>query len=216
MLTQNNTTMKISMLLSIATAICGLCSFVYSQELERRELAELPEQAKRIVEQLEKYEERELKDVEEEILKKKKDVLRSLERSEKRIDSEGVLRHYAQLLKSLNEEISASERFINGDEENDIVEYGVVYRYRHPMQFLSKLKGEMIFSRNNKVKMMLKDNDGNDSFNNELKWEFKNGELIINDVIQGEIIISSRLQRDKSRLKMEWSRLNKSSTAEAE
>ena len=177
--------------------------------------AELPKEAKEILEKLDKYEERELKEVEEEIVKKKKSVLRSLERSERRIKSDHIKKLYAWQIENLKKEISASERVIEHDPSKDIVKFNEVYHYDHPMNEFSDQKGELVFFATGKVNLKHKNSNGETLFQHVIDWETKNGALIILDKIHGNIEVAQKRRNSTDELYLKWTSLRKTITARA-
>lgn len=184
--------------LTTLLAVIALTTFTQADEL--------PKAAKEILEKLAEYEERTLKSTEEEIIKKKKEMISDLERTAKRIKSKGIKRLYRKQIARLEKEIKRSERTINGEEENKIVDFNVVYHYQHPMDEFSEQKGELIFFSNRSVKLRHTDDKGNTLFEHVIKWEERKGELVIIDEVHGAIIVN---RKDRDELSLKWTRLDK-------
>jgi hypothetical protein len=174
---------------------------------------ELPEAAKRILDKLAHFEAREMKALEEEVVENKKDVLKSLERSERRIKSEGMRKLFGWHINKLKEEIANSERLISGGETKIIVDFDVVYHYDHPMDEFSEQKGELTFYQNGNVKLVHKNPLGETQFEHVIKWGTRGGDLIIYDHVHGKIIVSQRRPNKSDDLRLKWTRLEKSITA---
>ncbi len=191
--------------LTILFASIGLTHFAQAQAL--------PEEAKSILNKLAEYEERELKAIEEEIVKNKKEVIKSLERSERGIKSDGMRKLYAWQINKLKEEVESSGRSINGDHKKDIVDFDVVYYYGHPMKEFSSEKGELTFYRNRSVMMLHKNPKGESLFQQVVKWDIRNGKIVIFDEVHGEIFISQSERNNSRKLNMEWSKLDRTITA---
>ena len=187
--------------LTILFASIGLTHFAQAQAL--------PEEAKSILDKLAQYEERELKVTEEEIVKNKKEVIKSLERSERGIKSKGMRKLYAWQINKLKEEIENSGKATIDDNNKDIVDFDVVYRYRHPMEEFSDQKGELIFYRNRTVSLRHTNTEGETLFQHVVKWDMRDGKIVILDEVHGDIFISQSERGGSKKLIMEWSKLDK-------
>ncbi|MGJ8657674.1 MAG: hypothetical protein ACSHX6_14600 [Akkermansiaceae bacterium] len=201
--------MRNSQTLVILTAVVGLHGIANAQAVE------LPDKAKRVLDQLADYEERERKSAEVEILKKKQDVLKALERYEKRVENEGMLKLFGARIVKLKKEIADSERLISGVQVADIVDFDVVYHYKHPIADFSSQRGEMVFLKNGKVKVQHLDTTGKTTFENELSYKLVEEELKFSDLIFGDVTVSKNGGAGNKKINVEWARLNKTITAEA-
>jgi hypothetical protein len=191
--------------LTILLAFIGLSHLSYAKQL--------PEDAKRILDKLAEYEERELKATEEEIVKNKKAVIKTLERSERRIKTEGMRKLYAWQINNLKSEVAQSEKIISGGGAQKIVDYDVIYHYDHPIEAYSDQKGELIFYRNSKVSMRHRNPGGKIVFSQDITWELRDGQLFILDQIHGEMIVTQKMLNNSNELSVEWTRLGKTITA---
>lgn len=187
--------------LTILFAFIGLTHFAQAQAL--------PEDAKSILNKLAEYEERELKAIEEEIVKNKKEVIKSLERSERGIKSDGMRKLYAWQINKLKEEIENSGKATIDDRNKDIVDFDVVYRYKHPMEAFSDQKGELTFYRNRTVSLRHTNTEGETLFQHVVKWDMRDGKIVILDEVHGEIFISQSERNSSRKLIMKWAKLDK-------
>jgi hypothetical protein len=199
----NNRTMKF--LLATVMVFIGITHLGYAQQL--------PEDAKRILDKLAEYEEREKKATEEEIVKDKKKVIKSLERSERRIKSEGTRRFFNWHINRLKSEVASSERVISGAAKKDIVDYDAVYHYKHPMDAFSDQKGELVFNINGKVHMRHRSPNGETLFAHDITWALRDGKLVIIDQVHGDIIVSQKQPNKPNIIMLEWTKMGKTITA---
>ena len=200
--------MNISHFFKLTALVLGLKSIVCAQS------SELPDQAKRIVVQLEKFEERELVEAEEKILKKKQDLLKTLERYEKRVDEEWMKKLYGEQIASLKQGIAASEGVIRGDRAENIVNFDVVYHYNHPMEEHSAQRGEMTFTGNGKVKVLHIGATGGIAYEKEYVYVLVGGKLKLSDPFHGDVMVSKNGDAGGKKITVEWLGLKKVFTAE--
>lgn len=201
-LTLINSMMKISTMLFTVVTVISL------QGITNAQAVELPDRAKRVLEQFTDYEERERKSAEEEILKKKRDVLKSLERYEKRVDAEGMRKLFATRIAKLKKEIAESEAIIDGVQISDIVDFDVVYHYKHPMQEHAAQRGEMIFTDKGKVRVLHLGSDGIARYDKEYDYKLVGGKLKFSDVFHGDIMVSKSGDVAGKKVTVEWAGLN--------
>ncbi len=189
----------------------------------------LPPEAQRIIEKLTEYENDERIKNEQEIIKEKRDLIRSLERSEKRIESDDTKRIYKWQINKLEDEIELSEKFIKGeakhedlvgndddDDENEhenvkpIVKFDVAYDYKNPMEFYTDQSGELVFFKDNRVKLTHKNPNGEIVYEHIVRWEQKNLIIVIHDEVHGRMFVRNRGDNDNIVLRLVWTKLKKS------
>lgn len=209
--------------LTIIILFIALSHFVLAQNL--------PEEAKRILDKLAQYENDEHKKAEQEIIKIKQSLIRDLERSARGIKSEDILKLYKFQINKLNEEVENSEKLIKGegkfediigdedvfrDEDNherrghkELVLFDVAYYYNHPLKDFADQIGELVFFRDNRVKVTHKKDNGEIHFEHIVSWEERKGKIIIRDEVHGDFIIRRRDGGGIKELDMRWTRLDK-------
>jgi len=179
----------------------------------------LPQEAKAILMKLEEVEKKELKSVEQEILRKKIDVLRTLERSEKAVTTEMILKRYALQIKKLKEQIKLSEAKIKNNNfdanktttSSDFsIMYGLPYHYSHPFEQFSEQKGELTIFKSGKAEVKHKNKEGVVVFKHLVPWSMIDGKIVVQDHVHGKMIISHAKRLNKERINVVWTRLGKS------
>ena len=199
--------MKISNIFLLITFL-GV-SFSQAQEKE------LPKEAQDILEKLEQFGEREQKDLERDVVKKKKELLKNVERSARKIDNPGILKLYDKVISDLKREIATSEAIIEGKKVVNFIEYDIVYHYEHPAAHIFKQRGELTFYRNGKVKMQHIGEKDNVAFDKTWNWKIKDGDMIILDAVHGNIEVSASRRDDSKRINLNWTKFDKTIRARA-
>ena len=199
--------MKLSNIFLIITFL-GI-SFSLAQENE------LPREAQEILKKLEQFEEREQKSLERDVVKKKKELLKAVERSARKVESKGILKLYKKVMIDLEREIATSEAIIEGKEVVNFIEYDIAYHYEHPASHIFQQRGELTFYRNGKVKMQHIDKKDNVAFDKTWDWEIKGGDIIILDGTHGNIEVSASPRNDSKRIILNWVKLDKTIKARA-
>ena len=208
-------------LINITILFITMSHLVFSQNL--------PEDAKQILDKLAKFEDDELKKTEQEIIKIKQEAIKELERSERRIKSEDIKKLYAWQINKLKEECEHSEKFIKGeikfddviedvfrDEDShehrarrELVLFDVAYDYKHPIDEFSDQKGELVFFRDNRVKLTHKSHNGEILFEHIVGWEQRENKLYVNDEVHGRIVVRNKDGGGIKELRMYWTKLDK-------
>lgn len=173
---------------------------------------ELPDAAKDVIAKLKQWEKRAEKNLERDVIEKKKEVLKALERSARKEENRGVLRFYNKSISELKSEIAKSEAIIEGTAVVNFIQYEAVYHYKHPVAEIFKQRGELSFLKNGKVRLQHFNDKDKIVYDESWDWELKDGRVVILDEKHGNIEIRPS-PRNENQIMMKWISFDKTNRA---